>query len=112
MSTMVLTHASSSPARLRLTRRGRVVLTTVLAVPLIAGTVFAGLNGGGAIASRDAATVQFATVTIQPGESLWDVAERVAPTADPRDAVRRIMDLNRLQSAVVQPGQRLALPAF
>lgn len=112
MSSIVLTHPSSATSRLRLTRRGRAVLTGLVAVPLIAATVFAGLNGGGAMASRDAATTVFATVTIQPGESLWDVAQDAAPASDPRDVVRRIMDLNQLESAVVQPGQRLAMPAF
>jgi len=35
----------------------------------------------------------------------------VAPAADPRDFISDVLDLNRLNSVVIQPGQVLAIPA-
>ncbi len=45
-----------------------------------------------------------------PGDTLWSVAERVAPTADPRDVVDAIMRLNALSSARLDAGQQVAIP--
>lgn len=100
--------------RLRLTRRGRLVLTSVVALPLAAVVAFAMLNGGTASAARGDATtsaVSFETVVVAPGETLWAIAGQVAPTADPRDVVDEIVRLNALDSAGVVAGQELAIPA-
>ena len=98
--------------RLRLTRRGRVVLTALAAMPLVAGILVGSLSSGGAVARIDdgAPPVAFETVVVGAGDSLWGIAERVAPSEDPRDVILEIMRLNGLADAVVQPGQRLALP--
>jgi LysM repeat protein len=50
-------------------------------------------------------------VTVQSGDSLWSVASRLAPKADPRDVIADLVNLNGLSSAVVTPGQQLAIPA-
>jgi LysM repeat protein len=50
-------------------------------------------------------------VVVGPGETLWDIAVRDDPEGDPRVTVRRIADLNGLSDSVVQPGQRLRMPA-
>jgi Tfp pilus assembly protein FimV len=47
---------------------------------------------------------------VQPGQSLWDIAQERYPGSDPREAVYRIEQANGLRSAVVEPGQRLVLP--
>lgn len=104
-------YPAPAASRLRLTRRGRVVLTSVAALPLVAGAAVFALNGGGAFAGGTASSAPFRYVTIQSGQSLWRVAESVAPTADPRDVIAGIVDLNRLESVDVRPGQRLAIPA-
>jgi len=106
--------------RLRITARGRAVFTTLAAAPLVAIALFIGLGGGDAVAGRNdpaasvgAATVGAATftyVSIAPGQSLWQLAEQVAPNADPREVVADILALNQLRSADVQPGQELAIP--
>ena len=117
MSTATITMSSSqfptpvgARTRLRLTRRGRVVLTTLASVPLIVGALVFALNGGGAAASGDQAHVQFHYVTVESGQSLWSIAEKVAPSADPRDVIADIVSLNQLDTAVVSPGQQLAIP--
>jgi hypothetical protein len=99
--------------RLRLTRRGRAVFTTLAAAPLVALAVFLGLGGGDAVAGvgTDASSsASFAYVSVAPGQSLWQLAEQVAPQADPREVVADILALNGLRSADVQPGQKLAIP--
>jgi len=97
--------------RLRLTRRGRAVVTALLSLPLIAGALVFALNGGGAIASGQQTHVSFTYATVQSGQSLWSIAEKVAPSADPRDVIAAIVSLNQLHSAVVTPGQRIAIPS-
>jgi len=95
--------------RLRLTRRGRAVVLAVIVSPLVAIALLAQLNGGVATATNDGST-SFDYVTVQGGQSLWQLAVEVAPSADPRDVIADIMALNRLASVAVEPGQRLAIP--
>jgi LysM repeat protein len=47
---------------------------------------------------------------VQPGETLWSVAQHVEPGADPRETVLRIEQLNGLTSADVTVGQHLVVP--
>ncbi|MCY7287185.1 MAG: LysM peptidoglycan-binding domain-containing protein [Cryobacterium sp.] len=99
--------------RLRLTRRGRVVFTTLAAVPLVASALAIALTGGIAAAESSSAgrvATAFDYVTIQSGQSLWQLAETIAPRSDPREVIAEIVNLNQLPSDSVQPGQRLALP--
>ncbi len=98
-------------ARLRLTRRGRVVLSALASLPLLAALVaFAAFGASTAVATGSQSSTQFEYVTVQGGQDLWSIAETVAPSADPRDVIAEIVTLNQLQSSTVQPGQRLALP--
>lgn len=106
----------TAPRRLRLTRRGRIVLTAVICAPLVAGAAVTAINGGQAFADSvssesNASTTEFQYVTIQSGQSLWRVAESIAPSADPRDVIADIVNLNQLTSVEVRPGQRVAIPA-
>jgi len=109
--TSAATAQPASRTRLRLTRRGRAVLATLGALPLVAGAFVFGLNGGGAVASGESADVEFQYVTVRAGESLWSLAEELAPRSDPRDVVADIQSLNQLANAGLEPGQRLAIPA-
>jgi hypothetical protein len=49
-------------------------------------------------------------VTINSGESLWAVAQRIAPAADPRDVINDILAFNGMSSAEIMPGQLIAIP--
>jgi hypothetical protein len=106
-------HGSSGTTRLRLTRRGRIVFSTMAALPLVVGAFVVALNGGAAAASGSGAlgSAAFDYVTVSAGQSLWQLAETFAPEADPRDVIAEIVALNQLPSVDVEPGQRLALPA-
>ena len=102
------------PTRLRLTRRGRVVLASLVALPLAGALAWSALGASSAVAAPDdsaAPGVVCATVMVAPGEPLWAIASEVAPTADPRDVVDAIKRLNALDSAQLVAGQRLAIPA-
>ena len=102
--------AAAPRTRLRITRRGRAVLATVIALPLVLGTAAAVLNGGGAVATDTASTAEFSYVEVEAGDSLWSLAETIAPQSDPREVISAIVRLNGLPSADVQPGERLAIP--
>jgi LysM repeat protein len=103
---------ASAPTRLRLTRRGRIVFTALGAVPLVAWAVITVLGSGGAAADAGAelGARTFEYVTVHQGDSLWAIAESIAPHDDPREVIDEIIRLNGLDDAMVEPGQRLALP--
>lgn len=108
------TARTAAPAtRLRLTRRGRRVLAAMAATPIAVALGLAIVSGGSALASREdgAPAGTFDTVTVMPGESLWAIAEEVAPNSDPRDVVDAIISLNQLSSSAVMAGERLSIPS-
>jgi hypothetical protein len=97
-------------ARLRITARGRAVLLGIVATPLVIAALVFGLNAGGAAATLDPAPDTFTYVTVESGQSLWDIAAEVAPGVDPREFAAEVGSLNQLESAELQPGQQLAIP--
>ncbi|GAB2750383.1 hypothetical protein [Amycolatopsis magusensis] len=80
------------------------------AMAVTAGLVVAGF---GFLADAMAAPVpaRTAVVSVAPGESLWEVAERLAPSSDPAAVVDRIHELNRLDGAGLVPGLPIEVPA-
>jgi nucleoid-associated protein YgaU len=104
----------SAPARrgarrgVRLTRRARLlaaVLTLALGVAIGSwlGPLLAGQDGDLRLAGVE-------SVVVQPGDTLWSIASDVAGTADVRQVVDRIQELNGLHGTVLVPGQVLELP--
>ena len=98
----------STKAAVRLTVRGGRVLI-LAALVLVAFMAFSSVRTAtqAGTASTGPAT---RTLTVQVGETLWQIAEKVAPRDDPRDTVARIRNLNSLDTAVLQAGQRLIVP--
>ncbi|HEY4270147.1 MAG TPA: LysM peptidoglycan-binding domain-containing protein [Galbitalea sp.] len=96
-------------SHLRMTARGRAVLLVLVAIPVIAIALAFGLSAGGATATGSSSPLS--TVTVQPGQTLWQVATKVAPQSDPRDVINDIMSVNRLTTATIQPGEKLEIPA-
>lgn len=94
----------------QLTRRGRAALMCgVLAVTLVLASVAAATMAGG---SRADAPIVYETVTVQPGESLWEIARVAAPDTDPRSTISWIAELNDLPTGgTVRAGQQLTVPA-
>ncbi|MEZ5116407.1 MAG: LysM peptidoglycan-binding domain-containing protein [Candidatus Nanopelagicales bacterium] len=100
------------PAPVRLTRRGRLVALAVLT--LLAVTSVLLLGRVGAVAEAPTGAVPPAAtelVVVQPGETLWSIAEAVDPQADPRETVERLRSLNGLEGSLVVPGQPIVVPA-
>lgn len=101
---------TSAPA-LRLTRRGRALLVLLLAGLLLAAFSLGSQASQAADVAAGGVQVRFEQTTVQPGESLWSVAQRIAPDNDPREVVTRIRRLNDLSGSRLQVGQQLLLPA-
>jgi nucleoid-associated protein YgaU len=97
---------------LRLTQRGQAVLRGLVVLVML------GLMAGAALtmahradaADRPARSVVVARHVVLPGETLWGIATSVAPNADPRDTVARIVEFNALTSSAIHAGQTLAIP--
>ena len=50
-------------------------------------------------------------VTVTPGDTLWDIASSRYPSADVRQKVFEIEQLNGLSGPSIEAGQRLRVPA-
>jgi hypothetical protein len=88
-------------------------LTTVLLALVAAGiTVWLGLVAqlGGVMGAENPQPAELAVVQVKSGESLQQVARRVAPDAPVARVVEQIRDLNQLDSAAVDAGQTLLAP--
>jgi LysM repeat protein len=89
--------------------------TVVLALIAAAVTVWLGLVaqlGGSATSSDSPAAIpsQLAVVKVQSGESLQQLAQRIAPDAPAAAVVDQIRELNKLDSGVVDAGRTLIAP--
>jgi predicted Zn-dependent protease len=92
-------------AKLRLTRRGQLVVTL-----LVTGLLLAVFSLGRFSAGAAGDPVSHRTVVVHTGDTLWTIAAKAAPSADPRVTVEKIRLLNHLDSGGVQVGQQLQLP--
>ena len=85
--------------------------TVVLALVAAAITVWLGLVAQlGAPASPAPTPARLAVVQVQAGESLEQLAQRIAPDSSVGSVVDQIRDLNELDSAAVDAGQTLIAP--
>jgi hypothetical protein len=90
---------------LRLTRRGRLVIFGAgLAAALGLGFVAA----SGSLANDKPEPTR--VVTVQPGQTLWDIAAGVNDSGDVRTTMAHLEDLNHLASPTLQVGQTLRVP--
>ena len=98
----------SAAAPVRLTRRGRLVVTFLfLGLVLAALTVFGSTS---AATGEAGAPVPTRTVMVDDGDTLWMIASEVAAPGEVREMVHRIQELNALPSAGLSVGQRIAVP--
>ncbi len=114
MSTMVMTGGPSrvslatTTSTLRLTRRGRLLVTLLLTAFVLAAFLAA---GGASVATRDAGDpAPIRTIEVQRGDSLWAIASEIAEPGEIRDMVYTIEKLNSLPDATLTEGQVLAVP--
>ena len=91
----------------RMTRTAGVVLFSVLCLSL-----FILLSGGSHVsAEQEAKEAYYTAVTVQPGDTLWSIAEEYAPEyADLSDYVRTLKEINHIrQDRLLQSGQTLVV---
>lgn len=95
----------------RLTRRGRVVVVCAVALVLLAGFWLGARHRARATSGDRPPSRGSESVVVGANDTLWGIAVRTRPGVDPRITVERLMDLNALSSAVVNPGQTVYLPS-
>ncbi len=82
-------------------RRTMVISTVVLAVLLLASSVWAESPPG----------VETVGYTVAGGDTLWSIATDVTePGADVRIAISQIRHLNDLDTSIIRPGDLLLIP--
>jgi LysM repeat protein len=70
------------------------------------------LFGAPAASTDHVRHVPATTVVVQPGQTLWDIAQSVAPHEDPREVIASIVDLNALSDpGAIRAGQPLYVPS-
>jgi LysM repeat protein len=106
-SPLTVPSGTARPDRLgvRLTRRGRTAVLVLLLA--LAGLVVAIAAPASRAADPPGASP---TAIVEPGDTLWSIAERHRPGRDPFGMIDEIRRLNGLTDYTVHPGQRLALP--
>ena len=109
--------AGAQPTRapLRLTRRGRLVVTVLLVVVFSAAALLlTALVSGRAQATNHgeprAGYQGMHEIVVRPGQTLWSIAAAAEPTADPRSVVQEIMSANALDGPGIRAGQLLWVP--
>jgi LysM domain len=107
--------ARPSPAPIRLTRRGRVVVASLLVTGLtVCALLLSLLASGGAQATNHgqprAGYEGMRQVVVRPGQTLWSIAAAAEPSADTRVVVQEIMTANALTSVDISAGQLLWVP--
>ncbi|MGH3899118.1 MAG: LysM peptidoglycan-binding domain-containing protein [Pseudonocardiaceae bacterium] len=82
----------------------RLAAAVTVALAAVGGLGWIGQAPGPGIPS------QTVLVRVGAGETVWDVAQRVAPKSDQRAVVERIRQLNGMADSAIQPGQQLQVP--
>ena len=98
-------------------RRLALALAAVFAVSLALPAVAAQLTGPAPVAAEavrvgPVESAAYPAYTVAPGDTLWTIAQRVNPQADPRAVVLQLRVLNDLSGRhVLQAGEVLQLPS-
>lgn len=101
---------------MRLTRRGRFVVGVLagLAVASAVALIWLAVTGQAQAASKvtpaSAGNHGMVRVVVRPGQTLWAIAEKADPSADPRLVIQEIVDDNALSGTAVNAGQVLWVP--
>jgi nucleoid-associated protein YgaU len=108
---------TARPGAVRLTRRGRLVVTGLVMLAAIvtatllwmsvAGSVQAASRGGVAPRSPYQGMTQ---VVVQPGQTLWSIAVAAEPSANAWAVIQQIVEVNALNGPQVYAGELLWVP--
>ena len=97
---------------LRLTRRGRLMLSSLsfISILVVSSYLLIGLTSTDANASNSEALNNSSLIVVAPGETLWTIASRVNPERDPRAVIEDIKAVNVLEGVNISAGQVLRIP--
>jgi Tfp pilus assembly protein FimV len=94
--------------RTRVRRRRLIALCMIVSLAGALSGPVANAMGVGGTAEQNAAQ----TYVVRPGDTLWSIATRFAPSTDPRVVVHAITSANGLDPATLVPGQQLSIPSI
>lgn len=101
---------SAQPARIRLTRRGRVAAFAAATLVVVA-TGLGGVGVASAQAGGPGPSLAVVEHTVSSGETLWRIAQQVtSPGEDVRDTVAELERINGLRGAALMAGQQILVP--
>jgi LysM repeat protein len=83
---------------------------TAVVVAIATTSIFGFVNTAAANSQTSSSAAKFEYVTVSAGQTLWDLAEQIAPNTDPQDWMQDVVNLNGLTSTDLRPGQRIAIP--
>lgn len=95
---------TARPPALRSGWVARVVAAATVTLAVVGGLGWIGQGASPGIPAETAVT------RVGAGETVWDVARRVAPRSDQRAVVERIRQLNGIVDSAITPGQQLQVP--
>jgi multidrug efflux pump subunit AcrA (membrane-fusion protein) len=97
---------------IKLTRRGRMLVSTMSFAAMLAISLVSlfGIATASAKASNEASSSATTQIVVAPGETLWTIAARVNPEIDPRAVIEDIKALNVIEGSEVYAGQVLLIP--
>ena len=93
--------------RTRVRRRRLAAIFTIAVVGAAWAPAAVGALGAGPATER----VSHSSYFVREGDTLWAIAERVAPGADPRPVVDALAAVNGVDAGSLLPGQLLVIPA-
>jgi cell wall-associated NlpC family hydrolase len=108
---------TARPGAVRLTRRGRLVVTGLVLLVAIATATLLWMSAAGSVqaASRGGAAPRspyqgMTQVVAQPGQTLWSIAAAAEPSANAWAVVQQIVEVNALNGPQVHAGELLWVP--
>jgi LysM repeat protein len=87
-----------------------VMAAVVMSLVAVAAVLLGPAAGTAAASSNTAIHMTGTTLVVRSGDTLWSIATRVAPNADPRETITALRELNNLDQTAVYVGQRLIIP--
>ena len=95
----------------RIVKPFRFFLFVVISIMVI---VFAGYTAIGAGNAEAAAVRSYVQVTIDEGDNLWNIVERCNKDAhvDIQSAIYDVYEINDIDAADIQPGDKLFIPVY
>ena len=95
----------------RIVKPFRFFLFVVISIMVI---VFAGYTAIGAGNAEAAAVRSYVQVTVDEGDNLWNIVERCNKDAhiDIQSAIYDVYEINDIDAADIQPGDKLFIPVY